>query len=118
MKSKNRKKRNIYLKKIRLESAINQLQNSEEYTKMEMIVKQQVDKVLGEDKQLLRLAFESITESLLKDPFRLLSYFQYAMSVTPTSTLSYTLLTLNMKGNEICIAMLPLPRIMVTIVSK
>ena len=83
-------KRNLYLRKIRLESVINQLQNSEEYTKMEMIVKQQVDKVLGEDKQLLRLAFESIIESLLKDPFRLQSYFQYAMSVTPTSTLSYT----------------------------
>ncbi len=55
-----------------------------------MIVKQQVDKVLGEDKQLLRLAFKSITESLLKDPFRLQSYFQYAMSVTPTSTSSCT----------------------------
>ena len=73
-------KRNPYLKKIRLESVIKQLQNSQEYTKIEWIVKQQMDNVLGDGKQLLGLAFESITESLLKDPYRLQSFFEYAMS--------------------------------------
>ena len=67
-------KRNLYLKKIRLESAINQRQNSQDYTKIEMIVKQQVNKVLQNGQQLLKLAFESISESLLKDPFRLQSF--------------------------------------------
>jgi hypothetical protein len=49
-----------------------------------------VNKIIGDDKQLLKLAFESITESLLKDPFRLQSFFEYAMSVAPTSTSSPT----------------------------
>ena len=81
-------KRNLYLRKIRLESVINQLQSSQEYTKIEQIVTQQVNKIIGDDKQLLKLAFESITESLLKDPFRLQSFFEYAMSVAPTSASS------------------------------
>jgi hypothetical protein len=53
-----------------------------------MIVKQQVNKVFGDDQQLLKLAFESITESLLKDPFRLQSFFEYTMSLAYTSTTS------------------------------
>ena len=39
-----------------------------------------MNNILGDGKQLLGLAFESITESLLKDPYRLQSFFEYAMS--------------------------------------
>ena len=56
----------------------------------ERIAKQQINKIFGDNKQLLRLAFESITESLLKDPYRLQSFFEYAISVTSTSTPSCT----------------------------
>ena len=55
-----------------------------------MIAKQQVNKILGNDKQLLRLAFESIIESLLSDPFRLQSFFEYVMSIKFTSDFSST----------------------------
>ena len=78
-------KRKLYLKKIRLESAIKQLQNSQEYTKIEMIVKQQVNKMFGDDKQLLKLAFEAIIESLLNNPYRLQSFMEYSMSIASTS---------------------------------
>lgn len=61
-------KRSLYLKKIRLDSAIKELQISQDYTKIEMIVKQKVNKTLGDDKQLLTLAFEAIIESLLNNP--------------------------------------------------
>jgi hypothetical protein len=46
--------------------------------------------VIGEDKQLLKLAFDSLIESLLRDPFRLQSLFEYAMSSASTSTSSCT----------------------------
>ena len=82
-------KRNLYLKKIRLESAIKQLQNSQEYTNIEMIVKQQLNKKFGEDKQLLRLAFEAIIESLLKNPYRLQSFMEYSISVASASNSLY-----------------------------
>lgn len=82
-------KRKLYLKKIRLESAIKQLQNSQGYSDIEMIAKQQVNKIFGNDKQL-RLAFESIIESLLRDRFRLQSFFEYAMSVKFTYDFSPT----------------------------
>jgi hypothetical protein len=78
-------KRSLYLKKIRLESAIKKLQNTQEYTKIEMIVKQQVNKIFGDDKQLLKFAFEAIIESLLKNPYRLQSLMQYSMSIASTS---------------------------------
>jgi hypothetical protein len=82
-------KRNLYLKKIRLESAIKELQNSQEYTKVEMIVKQQVNKMFGDDKQLLKFAFEAIIESLLKNPYRLQSFMEYSMSSAFTSNSLY-----------------------------
>ena len=62
-----------------------------------MIVKQQVNKIIGDDRQLLKLAFESIIESLLKDPFRLRSFLEYSMSVASTSTSSWYV---NDKGNH------------------
>ena len=77
--------RNLYLKKIRLESVIKELQNSPEYTKIEMIVKQQVNEIFGDDKQLLRLAFEAIIESLLSNSYRLQSLMEYSMSVASKS---------------------------------
>jgi hypothetical protein len=77
--------RRSHLKKIRLESAIKELQNSQEYTSIEMIVKQQVNKMFGDDKQLLKFAFETIIESLLKNPYRLQSFMEYSMSVAYTS---------------------------------
>lgn len=83
-------KRKIYLKNIRLESAIKRLQNSHGYSKIEIIVKQQVNKIFGNDKQLLRLAFEAIIESVLRDPFRLQSFFEYTMSIKFTSDFSPT----------------------------
>ncbi|HEY7078372.1 MAG TPA: hypothetical protein VH500_01645, partial [Nitrososphaeraceae archaeon] len=79
--SQESEKRSLYLKKIRLESAIKELQNSQEFTKIEMIVKQQVNKMFGDDKQLLKFAFETIIESLLKNPYRLQSFMEYSMSV-------------------------------------
>ena len=82
-------KRNLYLKKIRLESAIKELQNSQEYTKIEMIVKQLVNRMFGDDKQLLKFAFEAIIESLLKNPYRLQSFMEYSMSVASTSKSLY-----------------------------
>jgi hypothetical protein len=82
-------KRTLYLKKIRLESALKQLQDSQECTKIEMIVKQQVNKVFGDDKQLLKFAFEAIIESLLKNPYRLQSFMEYSMSLASTSNLLY-----------------------------
>ena len=82
-------KMTLYLKKIRLESAIKQLQNSQEYTKIEMIVKQQVNKVFGDDKQLLRLAFEAIIESLLNNPYRLQPFMEYSMSLASASNSLY-----------------------------
>jgi hypothetical protein len=78
-------KRNLYLKKMRLESAIKELQNNQEYTKIEMIVKQQVNKIFGDDKQLLKFAFEAMIESLLNNPYRLQSFMQYSMSIASTS---------------------------------
>ena len=81
-------KRMLYLKKIRLESVIEQLQKSREYTTIVQIVRRQMNNVIGDDKQLLKLAFESIIESLLKDPFRMQSFFEYSMSVASTSTSS------------------------------
>jgi hypothetical protein len=78
-------KRSLYLKKIRLESAIKELQNSQEYTKIEMIVKQQVNKIFGDDKQLLKFAFEAIIESLLNNPYRLQSFIEYSTTVAYTS---------------------------------
>ncbi|HEY7082372.1 MAG TPA: hypothetical protein VH500_22000 [Nitrososphaeraceae archaeon] len=74
-------KRSLYLKKIRLESTIKELRNSQEYTKIEMIVKQQVNKMFGDDKQLLTLVFEAIIESLMNNPYRLQSFMEYSMSV-------------------------------------
>ena len=82
-------KRGLYLKKIRLESTINELQNSQEYTKIEMIVKQLVNKMFGDDKQLLKFAFEAIIESLLNNPYRLQSFMEYSMSVAATSNSLY-----------------------------
>lgn len=52
-------KRMLYLKKIRLESVIEQLQKSREYTTIVQIVRRQMNNVIGDDKQLLKLAFES-----------------------------------------------------------
>jgi hypothetical protein len=78
-------KRDLYLKKTRLESAIKQLQNSQGYNKIEMIVKQQANKMFGDDKQLLKFAFEAIIESLLKNPYRLQSFMEYLMSIAFTS---------------------------------
>ena len=82
-------KSRLYLKKIRLESAIKDLQTSQEYTKIEMIVKQQVNKIIRDDKQLLKFAFEAIIESLLNNPYRLQSFMEYSMSVAHASNLSY-----------------------------
>jgi hypothetical protein len=82
-------KRSLYLKKIRLESAIKELQASQEYTKIEMIVKQQVDKIFGDAKQLLKLASQSIIESLINNPYRLQSFMEYSMSNTSTSNSLY-----------------------------
>jgi hypothetical protein len=82
-------KRSLYLKKIRLESAIKDLQTSQEYTKIEMIVKQLVNKLFGDDKQLLKFAFEAIIESLLNNPYRLQSFMQCSMSIAHASNLSY-----------------------------
>jgi hypothetical protein len=82
-------KRNLYLKKIRLELAIKELQSSQEYTKIETIVKQLVNGMFGDDKQLLRLAFEAIIESLLNNPYRLQSFMEYSMSVASASNSSY-----------------------------
>jgi hypothetical protein len=82
--------RSIYLKKIRLESVIKELQSSQEYTKIETIVKQQVNKIFGNDKQLLKYAFDSIIVSILRDPFRLQSFFEYSMSIKFTSDYSST----------------------------
>lgn len=78
-------KRILYLKKVRLESVIEQLQKTQEYTKIEQIVKREMNKIFGDDKQLLKLAFESIIESLLKNPYRLQSFMEYLMSVAFTS---------------------------------
>jgi hypothetical protein len=74
-------KRSLYLKKIKLESAIKELQNIQEYTKIEIIVKQQVNKMFGDEKKLLTLAFEAIIESLLDNPYRLQSFMEYSVSV-------------------------------------
>ena len=74
-------KRSLYLKKVRLESVIKELRASQEYTKIEMIVKELVNKMLGDDKQLLKLAFEAIIESLLQNPYRVQSFMEYSMSV-------------------------------------
>ena len=82
-------KRSLYLKKIRLESVIQQLQKSHEYARIVQIVKRQVSIAIGDDKQMLKLAFESIIESLLSDPFRLESLFEYATSSASTSTSPY-----------------------------
>lgn len=90
-------KRSLYLKKIRLESSIKELQNSQEYTKIEMIVKQQVNKMLGDDKQLLKLAFEAIIESLLNNPYRLQSLIEYSMSIPSTSN---SVCSANHNGND------------------
>lgn len=83
------KKRILYLKKIRLESVMQQLQKSPEYDRIVQVVKQQMKNVIGEDKQLLKLAFDSLIESLLRDPFRLQSLFEYAMSSASALTSSY-----------------------------
>jgi hypothetical protein len=90
-------KRNLYLKKIRLETVIKELQNSQEYAKIEMIVKQQVNKIFGDDKQLLKFAFEDIIESLLINPYRLQSFMQYLMSVPFTSN---SLCNTNLNGKH------------------
>ena len=85
----------------------------------ERIAKQQINKIFGDNKQLLRLAFESITESLLKDPYRLQSFFEYAISVTSTSTPSCTV---NDKGyhdmSRVSMGNATCHQIMVRIVSK
>jgi len=85
--SENRK---LYLKKTRLESAIKELQNSQECAKIEMIVKQQVNMMFGNDKQVLKLAFEAIIESLLNNPYRVPSFMEYSMSVAYTSNSQYS----------------------------
>ena len=81
-------KRKIYLKKIRLESVIKELQTSQEYTKIETIVIQLVKKMFGDNKQLLKFAFEAIIKSLLENPYRLQSFMEYALSSTFASTIS------------------------------
>jgi hypothetical protein len=91
------KKRDLYLKKIRLELAIKELKCSREYTNIEMIVKQQVNKMFGEDKQLLTLAFGAIIKSLMNNPYRLQSFMQYSMSVAYTSN---SLCNANHNGNH------------------
>jgi hypothetical protein len=50
-----------------------------------MIVKQQVNRMFGDDKQLLNLAFEAIIESLLENPYRLQSFMEYSTSIASTS---------------------------------
>jgi hypothetical protein len=54
-----------------------------------MIVKQQVDKIFGDAKQLLKLASQSIIESLINNPYRLQSFMEYSMSNTSTSNSLY-----------------------------
>ena len=90
-------KRIQHLKKIRLESAIKELQNSQEYTKIEMIVKQLANKMFGDDKQLLKLAFEAVIESLLKNPYRLQSFMEYSISIGSTPN---SLCNANHNGNH------------------
>jgi hypothetical protein len=90
-------KRNLYLKKIRLETAIKELQNSQGYSDIEMIAKQQANKMFGNDKQLLKYAFEAIIESLLKNPYRLQSFMEYSMSAAYTSN---SLCDGNQNGNQ------------------
>ena len=68
-----------------------QLQKSPEYDRIVQVVKQQMKNVIGEDKQLLKLAFDSLIESLLRDPFRLQSLFEYAMSSASALTSSYAI---------------------------
>jgi hypothetical protein len=93
-------KRSIYLKKIRLETAVKELQNIQEYTKIEMIVKKEVNKMLGDDKQLLKDAFEVIIESLLNNPYRLRSFMEYSMSVPFTSNSLCNTNNTNQNGNH------------------
>jgi hypothetical protein len=50
-----------------------------------MIVKQQVNKSFGDDKQLLILALEAIIESLMNNPYRLQSIMEYSTLITSTS---------------------------------
>ena len=90
-------KKNLYLKNTRLESVIKELEKSQEYTKIEMIVKQLVDKMFGDDKQLLKLAFEAIAESLLNNPYRLQSFMEYSMPIAATSNSLYNT---NQNGNH------------------
>ncbi len=52
-----------------------------------MIVEQQVNKMFGDDKQLLKFAFESVIESLQINPYRLQSFIEYSMSAASTSNL-------------------------------
>jgi hypothetical protein len=54
-----------------------------------VIVKQQVNKIFGNDKQLLTLAFEAIIESLMNNPYRLQSFMECSISVVSTFNTSY-----------------------------
>jgi hypothetical protein len=54
-------------------------------------------KWLRNNKQLLKLAFEAIIESLLKNPYRLQSFMEYSMSVAYTSNF---LCNTNQNGNH------------------
>ena len=86
------------LKKIRLESATKELQNSQEYNKIEMIVKQQADRMFGEAKRQLKFAFAAIIESLLNNPYRLQSFIEYSMLVAAFT--SSSLCNANHNGNH------------------
>jgi hypothetical protein len=51
-----------------------------------MIVKQQVNNIFGDDKQLLKFAFESVIESILNNPYRLQSFMEYSMSIVASAS--------------------------------
>ena len=63
----------LRIQKINLEYLVKQFQNNnDEYLKIKKIAKQEVERALGYQRQLLKEAFMSITDACLNDPVKLI----------------------------------------------
>jgi hypothetical protein len=59
---------NLYQKRMKLQALVRQVENNNEYLKIKQTVKQEVECILTDRRQLLKLALLSLTDSMKNDP--------------------------------------------------
>ena len=66
----------LRIQKIRLEEAVNKIQNdTETHNKIKEMAKREVERFLGDRQLIFKLTFESVIKSMRKDPAMLLDSY-------------------------------------------